>query len=287
MGRPDVAFFDIDGTLIHTSQELYAAAQAPDATQAQKERVFLPTLPVREAIERFIAAGNLAFLCSGRLPDGLAMLMDAIPFSGFVAAAGTHAQIGDRVLFTSDGVFDKLIPALDAFERCGVTALFEGSYDAVVYKPAGEHPSLGADRMIVRDAEEIRRRGSELGLAKAFWPHAETWKMDPVRSQLERRYRLCDLGADGIELTLPELTKGRAMAKVLEAVGDHGCVYAFGDSENDLTMLEAADVAVVMDNAADNVKAYGDLIAPSVTQDGVAQVLDAITNGEDLSRWRR
>ena len=48
---------------------------------------------------------------------------------------------------------------------------------------------------------------------------------------------------------------------------------AFGDGENDLEMIEYAGYGVAMANGADVLKAIADRVAPSVDEDGVAQVL--------------
>lgn len=287
MSLPQVAFFDIDGTLIDSNPEIYAQAQTPGAPKELVESVFLPSPRVREALERFLAAGNLAFLCSGRPPEGLQMLLGAIPFSGYIALAGAYAQLGDTPLLESKGLFERLVPALDAFETYDVAALFEGPRGSAVYRRTPHHAPLGMDIEVIEDAQELKERGDQLTLVKAFWMAEEDERLDPVRNELNRLYRISDLGVGGSELTLPEFSKGAAMEVVLDAIGPHGTVYGFGDSENDISMLEAAEVAVVMDNATDAIKAYGDIIAPAVTQDGVAQVLDAITCGEDPSCGRR
>jgi hypothetical protein len=47
----------------------------------------------------------------------------------------------------------------------------------------------------------------------------------------------------------------------------------FGDSANDIEIMKCAGYAVAMGNANDDVKAVADCIAPSITEDGAAQVL--------------
>ncbi|WP_267248291.1 Cof-type HAD-IIB family hydrolase [Streptococcus sp. Marseille-Q5986] len=51
-------------------------------------------------------------------------------------------------------------------------------------------------------------------------------------------------------------------------------VMAFGDSENDVEMLELAGMAYAMENAADEVKAVATDLAPANSQAGVYQVLE-------------
>ena len=51
-------------------------------------------------------------------------------------------------------------------------------------------------------------------------------------------------------------------------------IMAFGDSENDIEMLELAGIAYAMENAADEVKAVATALAPANNQAGVYQVLE-------------
>lgn len=51
-------------------------------------------------------------------------------------------------------------------------------------------------------------------------------------------------------------------------------IMAFGDSENDIEMLELAGIAYAMENADDNVKAVATALAPANSQAGVYQVLE-------------
>ncbi|MGO2290463.1 MAG: HAD family hydrolase, partial [Lactococcus cremoris] len=45
---------------------------------------------------------------------------------------------------------------------------------------------------------------------------------------------------------------------------------AFGDNENDLSMLKAVGLPIVMANASDDLKKIGKVITKSNTEDGVA-----------------
>ena len=50
---------------------------------------------------------------------------------------------------------------------------------------------------------------------------------------------------------------------------------AFGDGENDIELVEWAGYGVAVGNAHDRVKALADFVCPPVTEEGVAQVLEA------------
>lgn len=50
----------------------------------------------------------------------------------------------------------------------------------------------------------------------------------------------------------------------------------FGDGENDTELLEWVGFGVAVDNATDSLKAIADWVCPSVDEDGVAQVIEAV-----------
>jgi Cof subfamily protein (haloacid dehalogenase superfamily) len=76
-----------------------------------------------------------------------------------------------------------------------------------------------------------------------------------------------------LEFLHPEATKGRGLAVLARALTiDLAEVAAFGDSENDIPMLEIAGVGIAMANALDRVKAAADRVSVWTNdQDGVAR----------------
>ena len=68
--------------------------------------------------------------------------------------------------------------------------------------------------------------------------------------------------------------KRQGMEKLLERYGiKREETMAFGDGENDISMLAYAQVGVAMGNADDTVKACADYVTASVDEDGVAEAL--------------
>ncbi len=77
-----------------------------------------------------------------------------------------------------------------------------------------------------------------------------------------------------LEVNVPDATKGIGLVKLGKILGiSREQIIAFGDGENDLSMLQCAGIGYAMANAPDSVKAQADRIAPPNTEDGVAQVL--------------
>jgi Cof subfamily protein (haloacid dehalogenase superfamily) len=79
-----------------------------------------------------------------------------------------------------------------------------------------------------------------------------------------------------LEFASPEVTKGTGLAFLAEHLGfsREGTV-AFGDGENDVELLEWAGYGVAVENAHERVLGVADFVCPPVTEEGVAQVIEA------------
>jgi len=79
-----------------------------------------------------------------------------------------------------------------------------------------------------------------------------------------------------LELASPDVTKGSGMEFVAKSLGlARERIVAFGDGENDIELLEWAGYGVAVANAHDRVLALADFVCPPVTEEGVAQVVEA------------
>jgi len=79
-----------------------------------------------------------------------------------------------------------------------------------------------------------------------------------------------------LEFASPDVTKAAGLDFVAEHLGfARERTVAFGDGENDIELVDWAAFGVAVENAHDRVKELADLICPPVTEEGVAQVLEA------------
>ncbi len=71
------------------------------------------------------------------------------------------------------------------------------------------------------------------------------------------------------------VSKGTALLEVAEHLGiEISNIMAFGDGDNDKSMIETAGIGVAMENATPNVKAVANAITLSNNDDGVAEFLE-------------
>jgi Cof subfamily protein (haloacid dehalogenase superfamily) len=79
-----------------------------------------------------------------------------------------------------------------------------------------------------------------------------------------------------LEFASPQVTKGSGLAFLAEHLGFTAAeTVAFGDGENDVELLEWTGYGVAVENAHERVLAVADLVCPPVTEEGVAQVIEA------------
>ncbi len=72
------------------------------------------------------------------------------------------------------------------------------------------------------------------------------------------------------EVNFDGITKASGIEKFMEIVSAPLCdTIAFGDSGNDLEMIEFANIGVAMGNASDDVKAVANLVTTDVNNDGI------------------
>ena len=80
-----------------------------------------------------------------------------------------------------------------------------------------------------------------------------------------------------LEIASPKVTKGSGLQFVAEHLGFSAeKAVAFGDGENDIELLEWAGFGIAVGNAHERVIEVADYVCPPVTEEGVAQVIEAV-----------
>jgi hydroxymethylpyrimidine pyrophosphatase-like HAD family hydrolase len=90
------------------------------------------------------------------------------------------------------------------------------------------------------------------------------------------------MSEDGIYLNLvtsAQATKGHALERLVTQCGGGSPVIAAGDDSNDVSMLQRADVRIVMETAPPEVLAHAHIIAPPADRLGIIQALNQAIYG--------
>lgn len=265
-------FLDIDGTLTP------AGSNVPPESALQ-------------AIRAAQAAGHRVFLCTGRNPDMLAPVL-AYGFEGAVACGGGYVFAGDRVLFDCpmpDGDRDEMLKLL---RRDGVFRTIE-AVDATYgdenlgdfLAGAGEGNSeLVRWRKALAEQLNIHPMGDYDGrpIYKVVFMCTEAGQLEATRKAFGEHYHFVvqDVAAHHClngEIINRAFDKGRGVRIVAEACGiDIADTIGFGDSMNDLEMIQTVGTSVCMENGSPALKAISDMVCPAVEADGLARAFECL-----------
>lgn len=155
-------------------------------------------------------------------------------------------------------------------------------------------PNLRSDYFLAKNQSLDTKYQSQFVLLSHEQPYQDYHGIEKILiiEQDHNQYNLIkqDLeGLDDIQLTASHQTyldvnpkgvsKGVAVQELLKQWSiDHAEAIAFGDQENDLSMLQSVGHSVAMDNAIDVVKNVADATTCSNNEDGVAKYLKSYFN---------
>ena len=266
-------FIDIDGTLTVPGENV-----PPDSAL--------------EAIKKTQAKGNKVFLCTGRNLDMLKPLL-VYGFDGVVGSGGSYVTVGNEVIIDAPMSDEDRDIALDTLHRNGVYCTIEargGSWcdDGIgefMERESGGNSELQRWRKAIEESLGIRSMSEYDGspIYKIVVMCSDVSQLEEIKEILGDRYRFIvqtmTKGAAIIngELLSIEYDKGKG----IEAVAKHLGVaiedtYGFGDSMNDLEMIQTVGTSVCMENGADALKEISDVVCPAVTDDGLAKAFDRL-----------
>ena len=249
-----IVFFDVDGTL------------------------YLPEIGVpdsaKEAIARLSDNGHIPIICTGRtrclIPDELIDL----GFQGIIAGAGTYIEYEGKVI-ENLLVDDPLIREIRSFlKKHQVKYVIEGP-EHIYYekKDEGEEYSyitklfkfFGEDILKALDSDTtIRMNKMSCTLSKDTDP-------EMVMPKLEENFQpIYHGGIQMFELVPRGINKATGIETLIKYLDiDQNDTFAFGDSNNDIEMLEYVDTGIAMGNSYPEVLERIRHKTKSIKEDGI------------------
>ncbi|MBW3080378.1 HAD family hydrolase [Bifidobacterium saguinibicoloris] len=266
MRNPTLVFIDIDGTLLDSSHRI------PDSA--------------REECRRAQQAGHRLFICSGRAALDIDPPVLALGFDGIVSDGGACAELNGET------IIDERMPAESV--RAATSFFIAHSMPYAWHCPDGMHATerylhrLGIWRKLLRHPQmrdswhTITDHSATLPPVRKgtfYVPENGSLTVEDVRRELAD-YATIIHGSinassdDNGEILIPGVDKGTALMKVSQRLGvPLSDTIAIGDSDNDLEMIQTADIGVAMGNGTEAVKSVADMTAPNVDNNGLAAVL--------------
>ena len=260
-----IIFLDIDGTL------------TPAGSNTPPESAM-------DAVRKAQAKGHKVFLCTGRNPAMLAPVL-ALGFEGAVAGAGGYVFAGDKVLFDCPMTREQQETGMRLLKENGVFRTIEAKDATWGDEDLGEFLAQAGEgnselvRWRKALAEQLNilpmREYDGRPIYKIVFMCSEAKQLEPARAALEKDFTFVvqDVAAHHClngELINRKFDKGRGVKIVADYYGaDIADTIGFGDSMNDLEMIETVGYSVCMDNGSPALKEKSDLVCPAVEEDGL------------------
>ena len=265
-------FLDIDGTLT-----MPGSNTPPESAMKA----------VRFAREK----GHKVFLCSGRNPGMMAPVL-SLGFDGAVAGAGGYVFAGEKVLFDCPMEKDAFETGMRLLKEQGVFRTIEARDRTWGDEDLGDflaHAGEGNSEL-VRWRKALAEQLNILPMQeydgspiyKIVFMCREAKQLEPARRALEKDYNFVvqDVAAHNClngELINRKYDKGRGVQMMAEEFGASiEDTIGFGDSMNDLEMIETVGTSVCMENGSPALKEKSDIVCPAVEEDGLYKAFEQL-----------
>lgn len=259
--RPKIIFFDIDGTLVS-----FRTHRIPQSTL--------------DAVHRIREKGTKVWIATGR-PVPFINNLGELEYDGIMCVNGGHCVKADgTVIFSRPVGQSDVIRMIEEQKKTGMAVVYAGNENAILTAPDGVPDSvhevfslLNLPLPQLRPCEQAL--DMEVMQVIAFFSEKQSQHImkNVLKECNETRWHpaFADCVAAGTD-------KATGIDAVIAHHGfDISETMAFGDGGNDITMLRHSGTGVAMGNANDNVKASADIITSSVDEDGIANILNALT----------
>ena len=270
-GMEKYLFFDVDRTLLD-SRDL----TVPESAET--------------ALRMAAANGHHLFLCTGRSVYSLKELKE-LPIEGIIFCNGAGIELNSRIIRSRTIPAETVRKTIALAERSRSGLLIQG------YEQAWSDPiSTARTEWIIEQkraiSEGAARRVSVLlgGEPVSAYDGSSIYKMDVYfekdadidmfRREIDPSMSfVCMLSTSGNrrnggEITMPGVDKGDALRWLCTQLGaDISDTYGFGDSLNDLAMLEACGTGIAMGDGEAELKGKADYITTGLHEDGIMDAM--------------
>lgn len=261
-------FLDVDGTLVANHGKI--------------------TARVKNAIKIARENGHKVFICTGRNKIGIKKELAEVAFDGFIASAGSYVEIDEKVLHSRYYKKDLVRKASVVFEQNNIVYNYEstditymtqkmmtlfvsGNSDEMTNSELERLKAEQADKFNVRDMNEYDGRG----VHKISFIALTQNDFDNAYSKLKDDFNFVVHDLNGSKWVNGEImskldNKGTGIKRIADYLKiDIKDTIGFGDSMNDLEMIETVGCGVAMGNASEQLKKIADRICKSVDEDGI------------------
>lgn len=264
-------FFDMDGTLI-----------SPKTHKIPESAI----LGIRQAMSK----GHRCFICTGRSYVMAQEHFDALALPGIVFCNGAGIAYEGNILETRNIHPTVVKRVVDMAQALGGGFSLQTTHftyqnpqerDRILHRWYNRSTDGTIEEMIERRAMKMIDAYQNEPVQKIDISFNSELTADVFFSRVPRSLSVvvaggyyASMGRTGGELTANGVTKGTGIARVLDMFsGNARNAYGFGDSSNDIEMLQVCGTGIAMGNGKEICKRNADYITDDVDHDGIYHAL--------------
>lgn len=248
-------FFDIDGTLFVFGKPV------PESTI--------------KAIQELRKNGHLVFVCTGRcrvmIPEDPILKMG---FDGIIGACGVYGEYEGKVIFDEEIPKELIKKTLEKLKKYHIIPIFEGNKN-LYYQSSGQNErekhrlEISVEKQVPDNLLKVEDYQENMEISK--WSvivrkeEAEAFFEDFSEDFDEQRHT-----EETAELLIKGESKGKGILRMCEYLGiDRKDTIGFGDSINDVEMLDTCGYSVAMGDGMQVAKDHADYVTDTLENDGI------------------
>lgn len=248
MRNSDIFYFDVDGTLLHN-----------ETHQISKKTL--------DSLKKLKQKGYKVALCTGRTYKGIheAGVEDLLEWDAYVLANGSLVLDKDMQILSKQTFDPEIVKMI--MQESSSPLLLEGEKNYLT-GPANDVIKKSLKHFGIEDSYPIIDYSNE----DVYNIMCYEKLSDDVLNILKKHAQILFDQLGNYEI-IPLLSgKDRGIEVVNKHLGIRRHT-AFGDGDNDVSMLQRADVSVAMENGTEDVKKVADFVTKSVEHDGIFYAL--------------
>ena len=257
-----ILFFDIDGTIV-----------------SEDGRHIIPK-STRDALKQARENGHIIMVNTGRTSLIVDKNVRELGFSGLICGCGTQIILDDKEILRHKNDAAKCREIADLFEKLKISAIFEGADQMGYNKDLEINDEL---RSMIDLFEQMNYRmittdSNDFYFDKLFCWARDDESFEEFESVLSKDFGIIRRGDTGIIRRCEVVPKGYSKATGMEFVMKKLGIprersFAFGDSTNDLPMLEYAAHSAAMGGCPPDVAQKVEFVTDTLYNDGLANAM--------------
>jgi hypothetical protein len=247
-------FFDIDGTLYDRLDE----RQVPQST--------------KDAIRLLQENGHLALICTGRCDCMVEDYLRTLNFDGYIFGCGTNIVFEGEELFYQTMPQEQIERMIKFCEKYEAIPILEGKHR--LYIPNEGSLDHGETyrfykSFFVKDVFPLTDEPVEISKMMARFVERTPEKIEAFNKEVSDEMDVFDHGK-GFEMVPKGFSKASGIKHLIEMLGiKKEDTYAFGDSQNDLSMLTYVGTGIAMGNGMEDVLKACKIRTDKLYDDGI------------------